>query len=102
MQVVVIHEGAAFGANWIDGVAGLPWQGPIMDIARHSGHLGRRHVAGHAHRITNLVVGDILVIEGINAGGSYSVAQLVVEGRCRVGRRRHTVAKNIGVANVPT
>ena len=37
-------------------------------------------VAGHTHRVSNLMVGDILVAEGINAGASYSVVQMVVKG----------------------
>ena len=45
-------------------------------------------IAGHTHRIANTVVGQIPVVEGVNAGGSYSVAQLMVEGRRRgVGGR---------------
>ena len=37
-------------------------------------------VAGHTHRVSNTYVGDILVTEGINAGASYSVLQLMVSG----------------------
>ena len=45
------------------------------------------------------VVGHIPVVEGVNAGGSYSVAQLMVAGRRRrVDRRATRVAKNLGVA----
>jgi hypothetical protein len=32
VQVVVIHEGVALGANPIGGVAGSAWQGPIAGI----------------------------------------------------------------------
>ena len=105
MQVVVIHEGATLGANTIDGVAGSPWQGPIMAITEALQDTSVDLViAGHTHRITNTVVGHIPVIEGVNAGGSYSVAQLMVrngdvawversdacrqEPRCRAARRR--------------
>ena len=42
-------------------------------------------IAGHTHRIANLMVGDILVVEGINAGASYSVVQLMVRRRRRNG-----------------
>ena len=46
-------------------------------------------IAGHTHRISNLMRGDILVTEGINAGTSYSVLQLMVKRRRRrLGRRR--------------
>jgi 2',3'-cyclic-nucleotide 2'-phosphodiesterase (5'-nucleotidase family) len=57
-------------------------------------------IAGHTHRITNTVVGRIPVIEGVNAGGSYSVAQLLVKGsdvEWAGGATR--VAKNLGVAS---
>jgi len=37
-------------------------------------------LAGHTHRVSNMMVGRILVAEGYNAGASYSVAQLVVHG----------------------
>ena len=56
-------------------------------------------IAGHTHRITNTVVGHIPVIEGVNAGGSYSVAQLMVRNGdvAWVGGATR-VAKNLGVA----
>ena len=41
-------------------------------------------IAGHTHRAANTFVGRIPVVEGFNAGISYSVAQLMV---CRIGRR---------------
>ena len=45
-------------------------------------------VVGHTHRISNLMRGDILITEGINAGASYSVLQLMVaRRRRRLGRR---------------
>ena len=43
VQIVVIHEGADHGANTVDGAAGRPWDGPIVDIADQlAGHDGRR------------------------------------------------------------
>ena len=36
-------------------------------------------IVGHTHRISNLLRGRILVVEGINAGTSYSVLQLMVQ-----------------------
>jgi 2',3'-cyclic-nucleotide 2'-phosphodiesterase (5'-nucleotidase family) len=99
VQVVLIHEGTAVGQNTIDGRPGVPWAGPIVDIAQ-----GIQDttvdviVAGHTHRVSNLMVGDILVTEGINAGASYSVIQMVVAGRdveWAGGATR--LAKNIGV-----
>ena len=56
-------------------------------------------IAGHTHRITNTVVGHIPVIEGVNAGGSYSVAQLMVRnGDVDWVGGATRVAKNLGVA----
>jgi 2',3'-cyclic-nucleotide 2'-phosphodiesterase (5'-nucleotidase family) len=56
-------------------------------------------IVGHTHRISNLMRGNILITEGINAGTSYSVLQLMVQGgdvQWAGGATR--VAKNIGVA----
>jgi 2',3'-cyclic-nucleotide 2'-phosphodiesterase (5'-nucleotidase family) len=55
-------------------------------------------VVGHTHRVSNLMRGDILITEGINAGISYSVLQLMVHGgdvEWAGGATR--VAKNLGV-----
>jgi 2',3'-cyclic-nucleotide 2'-phosphodiesterase (5'-nucleotidase family) len=100
VQIVVIHEGASLGLNRIDGNAAAAWQGPIMQIVE-----GLQSttidlvIAGHTHRIANTVVGRIPVVEGVNAGGSYSVAQLMLKGSdvAWVGATTR-VAKNIGVA----
>ena len=101
VQIVVIHEGATLGANTIDGVAGVAvgrvrssaiteaLQDTSVDLV----------IAGHTHRITNTVVGHIPVIEGVNAGGSYSVAQLMVrDGDVAWVSAATRVAKNLGVA----
>jgi 2',3'-cyclic-nucleotide 2'-phosphodiesterase (5'-nucleotidase family) len=103
VQVVVIHEGATAGANRIDGAASSPWAGPIMGIV---GKLQDTTVdlviAGHTHRIANTVVGRIPLVEGVNAGGSYSVAQLLVKGSDVEWAGAATrVAKNLGVASRP-
>ncbi len=103
IQIVLIHEGTANGTNTVDGNPAIPWDGPIVTIAE-----GIQNttvdliVAGHTHRVSNLMVGDILVVEGINAGASYSVVQLVVEGNdveWAGGATR--IAKNIGVPKDP-
>ena len=55
-------------------------------------------IVGHTHRISNLMRGNILIVEGINAGTSYSVLQLMVQGgdvQWAGGATR--VAKNLGV-----
>ena len=56
-------------------------------------------IVGHTHRVSNLMRGHILITEGINAGASYSVLQLMVKGgdvQWAGGATR--VAKTIGVA----
>jgi 2',3'-cyclic-nucleotide 2'-phosphodiesterase (5'-nucleotidase family) len=100
VQVVVIHEGAALGANAIGNVPAAEWQGPITTIV---GKLQDTTIdlviAGHTHRIANTVIGRIPVVEGVNAGGSYTVAQLMIAGGDVAWTGAATrVAKNIGVA----
>jgi 2',3'-cyclic-nucleotide 2'-phosphodiesterase (5'-nucleotidase family)/predicted AlkP superfamily phosphohydrolase/phosphomutase len=80
VQIVVIHEGNSVGSNLVDGVPAAPWDGPIMGIARDLDDTTVDAIlAGHTHRVSNLMVGDILVSAGINAGATYSVLQLMVE-----------------------
>ena len=56
-------------------------------------------VAGHTHRAANTVVGKIPVVEGFNAGVSYSVAQLMVDdGDVSWAGAATRIAKNLGVA----
>ncbi len=99
VQIVVIHEGTANGTNAIDGTPAVPWDGPIVPIAQSLGSTTvDAIVAGHTHRVSNLMVGDILVTEGINAGASYSVLQLMVAGgdvQWAGGATR--IAKDVGV-----
>jgi 2',3'-cyclic-nucleotide 2'-phosphodiesterase (5'-nucleotidase family) len=81
VQVLVIHQGTSNGVNRIDGNAAVPWDGPIVGITQQLQDTTIDLVlAGHTHRVANTMVGRILVAEGINAGGSYSVAQLMVQG----------------------
>ena len=55
-------------------------------------------IVGHTHRISNLMRGDILITEGINAGASYSVLQLMVKGGDVAWAGGATrVAKTLGV-----
>ena len=99
VQIVLIHEGTANGTNAIDGTAAVPWDGPIATIAQALGDTTvDAIVAGHTHRVSNLMVGDILVTEGINAGASYSVLQLMVErGDVTWAGGATRIAKDIGV-----
>ncbi|MRR10883.1 hypothetical protein EG831_12610, partial [bacterium] len=77
-----------------------PWDGPIVNIVNNIQDTGVDVVmAGHTHRISNMMVGRILVAEGLNAGASYSVVQMVVHGQDVEWAGAATrVAKNLGVA----
>ena len=100
IQVVVIHQGTNVGLNPQGNTPGVEWQGPILDIADAlQSTTVDAMVVGHTHRISNLIRGDILITEGINAGASYSVLQLMVQGgdvQWAGGATR--IAKNLGVA----
>jgi 2',3'-cyclic-nucleotide 2'-phosphodiesterase (5'-nucleotidase family) len=100
VQVVVIHEGAVSGNNRVDGIAATPWQGPIIGIVEALQDTTiDLVVAGHTHRAANTVVGRIPIVEGFNAGGSYSVAQLMVDGSDVAWTgATNRLAKNLGVA----
>jgi 2',3'-cyclic-nucleotide 2'-phosphodiesterase (5'-nucleotidase family) len=100
VQVVVVHQGTNVGANPIGNTPGAAWEGPILDIADAlQGTTVDAIVAGHTHRISNLMRGRILVTEGINAGASYSVLQLMVEdGDVAWAGGATRVAKTLGVA----
>ena len=103
VQVVVIHQGATLGNNATDGTTPTPWDGPILAIVDELQDTTVDLVlAGHTHRIANFVRGRIPVAEGLNAGASYSVAQLMVKGGDVewVGTATR-VAKDIGVAKRP-
>ena len=100
VQVVVIHQGTNAGSNPIGNAPGAAWQGPILDIADAlQGTTVDAMIVGHTHRISNLMRGNILVTEGINAGTSYSVMQLMVKnGDVAWAGGATRVAKDIGVA----
>ena len=100
VQVLLIHEGTAAGTNPRGNAPGSDWNGPIVDLvdALQDTTLDAV-VAGHTHRVSNLMIGHVLVTEGINAGASYSVLQLIVKGgdvEWAGGATR--IAKNLGVA----
>jgi 2',3'-cyclic-nucleotide 2'-phosphodiesterase (5'-nucleotidase family) len=100
VQIVLIHQGTANGTNAVDGNAAVPWNGPIMTIVQGIQDTSVDVVlAGHTHRVSNLMVGNILVAEGINAGASYSVVQMIVQGGDVEWAGAATrIAKNLGVA----
>ncbi len=100
IQIVLIHEGTVAGENAVDGNPPVPWSGPIIAIAQAIQDTTVDVIlAGHTHRISNLMVGHILVAEGLNAGASYSVVQMIVQGQDVEWAGAATrVAKNLGVA----
>lgn len=100
VQVVVIHEGTARGSNPTGTTSGVPWEGPILGIADELQETTvDAMVVGHTHRVSNLMRGKILITEGLNAGASYSVLQLLIKGRDVAWAGGATrVAKNLGVA----
>jgi len=100
VQVVVIHQGTNTGLNPFGSTPGVPWEGPILPIADAlRSTTVDAMVVGHTHRISNLMRGDLLIVEGINAGASYSVLQLLVRGNDVAWAGGATrVAKNLGVA----
>jgi 2',3'-cyclic-nucleotide 2'-phosphodiesterase (5'-nucleotidase family)/predicted AlkP superfamily pyrophosphatase or phosphodiesterase len=99
VQVVVIHEGTANGLNPTGNTPGQAWDGPILGIADQlQDTTVDAMVVGHTHRISNLMRGNILITEGINAGTSYSVLQLVVrDGDVAWAGGATRVAKTLGV-----
>jgi 2',3'-cyclic-nucleotide 2'-phosphodiesterase (5'-nucleotidase family) len=100
VQVVVIHQGAALGSNAVGLTPATAWDGPILDIVDQLQDTTVDLVlAGHTHRIANFMRGRIAVAEGLNAGASYSVGQMMVRGGdvAWVGTSTR-VAKTIGVA----
>jgi 2',3'-cyclic-nucleotide 2'-phosphodiesterase (5'-nucleotidase family)/predicted AlkP superfamily phosphohydrolase/phosphomutase len=103
IQIVLIHQGTAQGSNAVDGAAPVPWAGPIMTIVNGIQDTTVDVVlAGHTHRVSNLMVGRILVAEGINAGASYSVVQMIIHNQDVEWAGAATrIAKNLGVAQRP-
>ncbi len=100
VQVVVIHEGANPGANRIDGQPAVPFEGPINGIVDELQSTSVDLViAGHTHNIANYVRGRIPIVEGVNAGGSFTVAQLMLrDGDVAWTAAATRVAKDLGVA----
>ena len=100
VQVVVIHEGATTGNNAVSATPPTPWNGPIVGIVNKlQDTTVDLVIAGHTHRAANTVIGRIPVVEGFNAGASYSVAQLLVkDGDVAWTGAATRTAKNLGVA----
>ncbi len=100
VQVVVIHQGTATGLNPTGNAPGVPWDGPILAIADQlQDTTVDAMLVGHTHRISNLQYGKFPIVEGYNAGMSYSVLQMMVQGGDVIWTGAATrVAKNLGVA----
>lgn len=100
VQVVVIHEGAALGDNAYGNTPGSAWAGPIITIAEGIQNTTVDLIlAGHTHKIANTRVGHISIAEGLNAGASYSVVQMMVRaGDVSWVGAATRVAKDLGVA----
>jgi 2',3'-cyclic-nucleotide 2'-phosphodiesterase (5'-nucleotidase family) len=100
IQIVLIHQGSSQGQNAIANNEAVPWTGPIVSIAEQLQDTAVDVIlAGHTHRISNMMVGRILVAEGINAGASYSVVQMVIRNEDVEWAGAATrIAKNLGVA----
>jgi 2',3'-cyclic-nucleotide 2'-phosphodiesterase (5'-nucleotidase family) len=100
VQVVVIHQGTASGLNPVGNAPGVAWDGPILAIADQLlDTTVDAMLVGHTHRISNLLYKDKFpILEGYNAGASYSVLQLMVHGGDVTWAGGATrVAKNLGV-----
>ena len=87
----------------MDGISLLDWDGPLIDMAAAlKDTTVDVIIGGYTHRITNVMVGNILVLEGLNAGMSYSVTQLLIHGGDVTWAGGATrIAKNLGVAKRP-
>jgi 2',3'-cyclic-nucleotide 2'-phosphodiesterase (5'-nucleotidase family) len=103
VQIVVIHQGTNVGQNAVGATPAIEWQGPILDIADElKDTTVDAMIVGHTHRVSNLMHDNLLIVEGINAGTSYSVLQLMVHGgdvEWAGGATRY--AKDLGVAARP-
>ncbi|MFO1323626.1 MAG: 5'-nucleotidase C-terminal domain-containing protein [Burkholderiales bacterium] len=100
VQVVLIHNGTDDGENAVDGIPADAWEGPVVAIAQGLQDTAVDAIlAGHTHRISNAMVGRILVVQGPEDGAGYSVVQMIVNGgdvEWSGGATR--IAKNLGVA----
>ncbi|MFN8630353.1 MAG: 5'-nucleotidase C-terminal domain-containing protein [Chloroflexota bacterium] len=100
VQIVVIHQGTANGTNTVGTTPGTAWDGPILQIADQlQDTTVDAMFVGHTHRVSNLQYGNFPILEGYNAGMSFSVLQLMVRGGDVVWAGGATrIAKNVGVA----
>ncbi|MBP7148881.1 MAG: 5'-nucleotidase C-terminal domain-containing protein [Acidobacteria bacterium] len=103
VQLVLLHDGTDSGRNALGAEPAVQWTGHAVDIA---GAVQDTTVdailGGHTHRVSDVNVGHILVVEGLGGGGSYSVLQLVVDGADVAWAGGATrIAKTLGVARRP-
>jgi 2',3'-cyclic-nucleotide 2'-phosphodiesterase (5'-nucleotidase family)/predicted AlkP superfamily phosphohydrolase/phosphomutase len=99
IQIVVIHNGPNPGSNTIGLTPGVPWEGPINPIVDALQDTTIDLViAGHTHNIANYVRGHIPIVEGVNAGGSYTVGQLLLRhGDVQWTGAATRISKDLGV-----
>lgn len=100
VQVLLFHDGSALGSNATGLTAAVPWEGPQLTLAEELQDTTIDVIfGGHTHRVTNTQVGHILLVEGQNAGISYSVVQMTIAGSDVVWAGGATrFARNLGVA----
>ena len=103
VQILAIHEGSVFGLNPTGNTPGVAWEGPIITLVNNLQDTTLDAVvAGHTHRVSNLMIGHILVTEGINAGASYSVLQLMIrDGDVAWAGGATRLARTIGITPRP-
>jgi 2',3'-cyclic-nucleotide 2'-phosphodiesterase (5'-nucleotidase family) len=103
IQILLVHEGSSLGRNAVDGIAGIPFEGPVITLANGLQNTTIDVImGGHTHWVTNTMVGNILVVENQNAGKDISVVQMLVTGNDVTWAGGATrLVKNIGVSPRP-
>jgi 2',3'-cyclic-nucleotide 2'-phosphodiesterase (5'-nucleotidase family) len=103
VQLLLVHEGIAKGSNTVDGVKGVPWEGPLVTLANDlQGTTIDVLYGGHTHWNANTMVGHILLLESENAGKYFTVTQLLVaNGDVVWAGGANRLSKNLGVPADP-
>jgi 2',3'-cyclic-nucleotide 2'-phosphodiesterase (5'-nucleotidase family) len=103
VQVLLVHEGAAVGNNAVGVTKATPWEGPGVTLAQNLQDSSVDVIfGGHTHWPTNVMIGDILLMEGTNAGKDTTVVQLLVSDNEVVWAGGSTfLPKTLGVAQRP-
>jgi 2',3'-cyclic-nucleotide 2'-phosphodiesterase (5'-nucleotidase family) len=103
VQVLLVHEGASLGNNAVGLTKATPWAGPGITLAEELQDSSIDVIlGGHTHWPTNVMVGEILVLEGTNAGKDFPVVQMMVAGNEVVwAGGTNFLPKTLGVAQRP-